>query len=103
MIAAKQPLWTGELALELLNRRGWSVGPAELTLRPRSVVVRHDGHTLGVLDRDWFRRWLTQPQPDPYLVDELAWTVQLGITFLMTGTAVYRVAPETLKALVEVI
>ncbi len=102
-MAAERQGWTGELTLDLLNNRGWSVGAAELTVQESTVIVRYDGRSLATMDRDWFRRWLTQPHPEPCIADDLIWTVQLGITFLMTGTAVYRLTPESLRTLVAVI
>jgi hypothetical protein len=97
------PTWTGELTLDLRNPRGWSVRAAELTVRRDTVVVRHEGRNLAVLDRDFFRRWLGEPEPVPYAVDDLVWSVQIGMTFMTSGSTTFRVEPDSLRELVAVI
>jgi len=97
------PNWTGELVLDLRNARDWSVGDAEISIRRDTVIVRHQGRGLATLDRDWFRNWLTQTEPEPYVVDDVVWTAQLGSTFITAGTAAFRVTPESLANLVAVI
>jgi hypothetical protein len=105
--------WTGELLLELRNARDWSVGDAELSVRRETVIVHHADRSLAVMDRDLFRDWLHQSDPAPLDVDDVVWSVQLGMTFMSVGpasfrqvegrAAQFRVTPESLANLVLVI
>lgn len=95
--------WTGELLLDLRNGRDWSVGDAELSLRRDTVVLRHQGRGLAVLDREVFADWLAQPEPEPLAVDDVVWQVQVGVTFMTVADSWYRVGPESLATLVAVI
>ena len=96
-------LWTGQVILELCGGADQSVGEAELSLHRELVWLRHDGRALAVIDRDLFRGWLIQTEPAPLVVDDVVCSVQVGITFLATGTALFRVSPESLAMLVSVI
>ncbi len=99
-------VWTGELVLELRNGRDWSVGDAEVSVRRDTVVLRHDGRCLAVLDRDQLRDWLTAAEPQPLAVDEAIWSVDTGSTFIavMAGSSPrFRVTRESLADLVAVI
>ena len=96
-------IWMGELVLELRNGRDWSVGDAELSLQRDTVLLRHAGRGLAVLDRDRFRTWLLDPEPTPLMVDDVVWSVQVGVTFMLTGSASFRVTSESLSNLVAVI
>jgi hypothetical protein len=99
----RESVWMGELELELRNGRDWSVGDAQLSLRPDSVLVRHAGRGLAVLDRDRFRDWLMDSEPEPLIVDDVVWSVQVGVTFLAAGSTSFRVTAESLSTLVSVI
>jgi hypothetical protein len=96
-------MWTGELVLDLRNGQDWSAADAELSLRRDTVLLRHEGRNLAVLDRDLFRDWLIQTEPEPLMVDDVVWSVQVGITFMAAGKVAFRVSPESLSTLVSVI
>jgi hypothetical protein len=100
---SRKSMWTGELLLELRNGRDWSVGDAQLSLRRDTVVLHHAGRGLAVLDRDRFRDWLIDPEPDPLIVDDVVWSVQVGVTFMAAGASSFRVTSESLSILVSVI
>ena len=95
--------WTGELLLDLRNGRDWSTGDAELSVRRDTVVLRHQGRGLAVLDRELFADWLSLAEPEPLAVDDVVWQVQVGITFMTVGHSWYRVGAESLSTLVGVI
>ena len=95
--------WTGELLLDLRNGRDWSIGDAELSVRRDTVLLRHQGRNLAVLDRELFSAWLSHTNPDPLVVDDVVWQVQVGVTFMTVGHSWFRVGPESLATLVAVI
>jgi hypothetical protein len=95
--------WTGEMTLELRNARNWSVQEAELSVRRDTVTLHHAGRDLANLDRQQFRAWLLQADPDPLHVDDVVWSTQFGTTFLSAGAGSFRVTPESLASLVMVI
>ena len=98
--------WTGELVLELRSGNDWSIGDAEVSVRRDTVVLRHEGRCLAVLDRDQLRNWLTRAEPEPLAVDDAIWSVDTGTTFIavMAGSAPrFRVTSESLSNLVMVL
>jgi hypothetical protein len=95
--------WTGRLTLELRNGRDWAAGEAEVTLSRDTVDLCVHGRQLAVMDRDRLREWLTQAEPEPYAVDDLVWSVQLGATCLAAGTAFFTVTADSLGNLVAVV
>ena len=105
-VNAQTGVWTGELVLELRNGRDWSIGGAEVSVRRDTVVLRHDGRCLAVLDRDQLRDWLTTTHPEPLVVDDAIWSVDTGSTFLavLAGSSPrFRVTAESLANLVTVV
>ena len=100
---APRPTWTGDVRLALRNGREWSAGVAELTLHIETVHVRHLGRSLAIADRERLAHWLTQTNPHPYAVDDITWSVELGLTFLTIGHTAFSIAPDSLARLVEVI
>jgi hypothetical protein len=95
--------WTGELVLDLRNGRNWSAGDAELSVHLDTVTLRHGERDLAILDRQRFRMWLLQAEPQPMRVDDVVWFTEFGITFMNTGAGSFRVTSESLSNLVAVI
>ncbi len=95
--------WTGELVLDLRNGRDWSVGEAEVSVRRDTVIVRHAGRGLAVMDRELFADWLSRADPQPLELDDVGWQVQVGVTFMTVGGSWFRVGAESLSTLVSVI
>jgi hypothetical protein len=83
---------TGDLVMDLRNGRDWSVGDAEISVRRDTVQLRHAGRGLAILDRDLFRSQLIQFDPEPLAVDDVVWSVHIGIiTFMACGNSTFRV------------
>lgn len=95
-------LWTGDLTLELRNGRDWSAGLLEIACRRDTLQVRHLGHTLAVLDRVGFGRWLSNPRI-PHTVDDTTWTMSGDVTVLSLRYATYSVRKESLDTLLQAI
>jgi hypothetical protein len=95
--------WTGELALDLRNGRNWPAGDAQLSVRRDTVIVRHAGRDVANLDRQRFRVWLLQVEPEPMRVDDVVWFTEFGVTFMNAGAGSFRVTAESLSHLIAVI
>ena len=95
-------LWTGPLHLDLRNARDWSVGELDVSIARDTVEVRHQGRSLAVLDRDYFREWIFRPQ-FTYEVDDTVWTCELGVTVLHVGYSRFTVTADSMANLMTVI
>ncbi len=101
--SAVAPAWTGRLEIELFNERAWRVGIVEVVIRIDSVTLWSRNWTLAVMDRDRFRRWLTQPR-ERFEIDDVTWSVTDSTVYVAVGGSIpYAIPPETVQKLVDVI
>ena len=95
-------LWTGRCTFVLTGRPGPSEA-IDLNCSREDVIVWLGGRTLAVIDRDVMREWLFRPH-EPLVVDDLAWSVESGVTCLTLFEGEPRAVPaETVQQLMVVI
>lgn len=102
---AKPSAWTGPLTLDLRNDRGWSPGTLEVNVRLDTLDVRFQGRMIAGMDRARFGTWMKGPKRDRYVADDTRWALKgSGVVLtLKPGGYEYRVSPESLDTLAEVI
>ena len=100
---APRPTWTGEISLDLRNGQNRSAGVAELTLHIETINVGRLERSRAIVDRPRLAYWLTRTNPEPFRVDDICWSVEVGLTLLTIGRSTFKVSPESLSTLVSVI
>ena len=70
-----QPLWTGRLDFELINRRGWTVATIDVVVRIDTIELWHVNRSIAVIDRNEYRAWLDNPHW-AFASYEVVWTLR---------------------------
>jgi hypothetical protein len=87
--------WTGEIYVQLRNARDWACGLADFSVGFDTCQVRFSGRTVGVLDRDGLREWLSRPAGLSFEVDDLILTFAADKLWISIQGAVFSVVSES--------